>query len=244
MSATVVGKRRGSRRTVLARISVTCAIGALTGAVIGGAGGRLAMLVLRLTSDPSLHGRETDDGFTIGVISGATLFLVGLTAFLGVAGALVYAATRSWVPARLRPWAAAVVAGAVGGAEVIRPDGIDFTLLEPLPLAVAMYVALPAAYGAALSVLLERSFARPAPKGWPALLGLVLLTPFVLTGLRSPVEIALGGLALAAAFLFARSWLEAVWTSRPVTWLARAGILAVTALAVVVLIGDIADVLA
>jgi hypothetical protein len=242
MSATVVGKRRASWRTVLARISVTCAIGALTGAVIGGAGGRLAMLILRLTSDPSLHGRETDDGFTIGVISGATLFLVALTAFLGVAGALVYAATRSWVPARLRPWAAAVVAGAVGGAEVIRPDGIDFTLLEPLPLAVAMFVALPVAYGAALSVLLERSFARPAPKGWPALLGLVLLTPFVLTGLRAPI--ALGGLALAAAFLFARSWLEAVWTSRPLTWLARAGILAVTALAVVVLIGDIADVLA
>lgn len=239
-------RRRGaSRRTVLARISVTCAIGALTGAVIGGVGGRLAMFVLRLTSDPSLHGRETDDGFTIGVISGATLFLVGLTAFLGVAGALVYAATRSWVPARLRPWAAAAVAGAVGGAEVIRPDGIDFTLLEPLPLAVAMFVALPAAYGAAVSVLLERSFARPAPKGWPALLGLVLLTPFVLSGvLRPSVETVLGGVALAAAFLFARSWLEAVWTSRPVTWLARAGILAVTALAVVVLIGDIADVLA
>jgi hypothetical protein len=140
------------------------------------------------------------------------------------------------------PWAAAIVAGAVGGSAVIRPDGIDFTLLEPLPLAVAMFVVLPAAYGAALSGLLERSFARPAPKEWPALLGLVLLAPFVLTGLRSPV--ALVGLALAAAFLFARSWLEAVWTSRPVTWLARAGILAVTALAVVVLIGDIADVLA
>jgi hypothetical protein len=86
MSATVVGRRVGSWRTVLARISVTCAIGALTGAVIGGVGGRLAMFVLRLMSDPSLHGRETDDGFTIGVISGATLFLVGLTAFLGVAG--------------------------------------------------------------------------------------------------------------------------------------------------------------
>jgi hypothetical protein len=107
MSATVVGRRVGSWRTVLARISVTCAIGALTGAVIGGVGGRLAMFVLRLMSDPSLHGRETDDGFTIGVISGATLFLVGLTAFLGVAGALVYAATRSWVPARLRSWGAA-----------------------------------------------------------------------------------------------------------------------------------------
>ena len=128
---------------------------------------------------------------------------------------------------------------------MIRPDGIDFTLLEPLPLAVAMFVALPAAYGAAVSVLLERSFTRPAPKGWPALLGLVLLTPFVLSGvLRPSVETVLGGVALAAAFLFARSWLEAVWTSRPVTWLARAGILAVTALAVVVLIGDIADVLA
>jgi hypothetical protein len=243
MSATIAAQRGATRRTVLARISVTCAIGVLTGAVIGGAGGRLAMLVLRLTSDPSLHGRETDDGFTIGVISGATLVLVGLTAFLGVAGARIYSATRSWVPARLRPWTAAALAGAAGGAAVIRPDGLDYTLLEPLPLAVAMFVALPAAYGAALSLLLERSFARPAPKGWPSLLGLLLLTPFVPTGIRTPVEIALG-VALAVAFLFAPALVEAVWTSRPVTWLGRAGILIATAWAIVVLIEDVSDVLA
>jgi hypothetical protein len=52
--------------------------GFLAGVLIGGVGGRLAMLALRLTSDPSLHGVSTDDGFTIGRLSLQTLFLLGL----------------------------------------------------------------------------------------------------------------------------------------------------------------------
>ena len=57
--------------------------GFLAGVLIGGVGGRLAMLALRLTSDPSLNGVSTDDGFTIGRVSLQTLFLLGVTAGLG-----------------------------------------------------------------------------------------------------------------------------------------------------------------
>jgi hypothetical protein len=39
-------------------------------------GGRLAMLLLRLTSDPVLRGVSTDDGFTIGRFSAQTIFLL------------------------------------------------------------------------------------------------------------------------------------------------------------------------
>ena len=39
------------------------------------------MLMLRLTSDPTLRGLETDDGFVIGRFSGDTVFLLILTAF-------------------------------------------------------------------------------------------------------------------------------------------------------------------
>ena len=39
----------------------------MAGLLVGGVGGRVAMLLLRLTSDPRLRGLETDDGFTIGV---------------------------------------------------------------------------------------------------------------------------------------------------------------------------------
>ena len=41
-------------------------VGLVCGALIGGVGGRLAMFVLRVTSDGSLHGLQTDDDFTIG----------------------------------------------------------------------------------------------------------------------------------------------------------------------------------
>ena len=45
------------------------------------------MLLLRLTSDPALRGTQTDDGFTIGVFSTQTLFLLGVTAGLGSSAA-------------------------------------------------------------------------------------------------------------------------------------------------------------
>jgi len=63
--------------------------GFVAGVLIGGVGGRLAMLALRLTSDPSLHGVLTDDGFTIGRVSLETLFLLGVTAGLEVLQPLV-----------------------------------------------------------------------------------------------------------------------------------------------------------
>ncbi len=116
------------------RVSAGVVGGLLTGAVIGGVGGRLAMLVLRLTSDPSLRGMETDDGFIIGRFSGETGFLVFLTAAAGILGGLLYLIVRPWIQEQLRPWVMGVFGGIVGGALVIRPDGIDFTLLEPLTL--------------------------------------------------------------------------------------------------------------
>ncbi len=138
------------------RLSAAVGAGFLTGAAIGGVGGRLAMFVLRITSDPGLHGLKTDDDFTIGIFSAATLFLVFVTAAAGTVGGLVYLAVRAWFPGRARPWIFGALTGLVGGALVIRPGGIDFTLLEPLGLAVAMFIALPAAYGVAVSLLAER----------------------------------------------------------------------------------------
>src|SRR3954465_12519168 len=76
--------------------------GFLAGILIGGVGGRSAMLGLRLTPDPSLHGGLTDDGFTIGRVSAETLFLLGVTSGLGMAGGVFYLVVRRWIPARWR----------------------------------------------------------------------------------------------------------------------------------------------
>jgi hypothetical protein len=217
--------------------------GFLTGAVVGGIGGRLAMFVLRLTSDPSLHGLKTDDDFTIGIFSGATLFLVIVTAVLGLLGGLAYLVVRAWLPQPARPWLFGGLTGIVGGAQVIRPGGIDFTLLDPLGLAIAMFVALPAAYGVAVSLFAERLLAGDSAfrdsRVWIA--GLLLLLPLGLFGLVGLAVIA----ALVAAVLVGRAapQIAALWTSPPVTWLGRAGLAALATLAGVALVQDIVEIL-
>jgi len=225
------------------RLSAVAAAGFLTGAAIGGIGGRLAMLVLRLTSDSALRGLETDDGFTIGILSGATLFLVVLTAIAGTVGGLAYLAVRAWVPERARPWLFGALTGVVGGALVIRPDGIDFTLLEPLWLAVVMFVALPASYGVAVSLLAERFLASDSaftgPWAWIA--GPIALLPL---GIFGPAGLAVIALMVAAFFLNRSApQIGSLWTSAPVAWIGRAGLAAVAVVAAASLLRDVTEIL-
>lgn len=217
--------------------------GLVTGAVIGGIGGRLAMVVLRLTSDPALHGVETDDGFTIGSFTGSTIFLILLTAVAGVLGGLFYLIVRRWLPERWRPLLMAIFGGAVGGAIVVHPGGVDFTALDPLVLAIAMFIALPAIYGAALSVLVERLL-RPGswlqrPRVWFA--AVLPLIPLAALGPAALVLVVL----MVGLWAFARVAPAAreLWVSQPVTWLGRAGLLAATLWALVALTRDITQIL-
>ena len=77
------------------------------------------MFLLRLTSDPALRGAQTDDGFTIGVFSTETLFLLGVTAGLGILGGLFYLIVRGWIPGHWRVVVMTVYVGLVGGAGLI-----------------------------------------------------------------------------------------------------------------------------
>jgi hypothetical protein len=234
-------------RTGAARLSSAALIGFVTGATVGGVGGRIAMLVLRLTSNPSVLGLQSDDGFTIGVVSSETAFLVTATAFLGVVGAVVYLVIRPWIPSRLRPWASGIVAGVGGGAAVIRPDGIDFRLLSPVSLAVAMFIVLPAAYGFVLAVLVERRFQRPAGRRWHSFIGLALLIPLlplpITLGLRPSITFGVIVAVVVIWFLGRGAGLVSMWTSPAVTWLGRTAVAVLTGLAGSALIRDIFAVL-
>ena len=224
-------------------VAAAAVAGFFTGAVIGGIGGRLAMFVLRLTSDPSLHGLKTDDDFTIGIFSGETLFLVIVTTVLGIIGGLVYLVVRGWLPDCARPWLFGGLTGIVGGATVIRPGGIDFTLLDPLPLAVAMFIALPAVYGVAVSLLIERFLARDSvfSRSKVGIAGLVLLLPLALFG---PIGLAVGALIVAVVMLGRASpEIGSLWTSPPVAWIGRAGLTAVAVVWGVALVRDVIEVL-
>ena len=224
-------------------VSTAIGAGLLMGGLIGGVGGRLSMFVLRLTSAPSLHGVETDDGFTIGVFSGATLFLVIMTCVLGMLGGILYLVVRTWLPVAWRTGLTGVFGGIVGGTAVIRPGGIDFTLLDPLPLAIVMFVGLPAIYGVAMSRLVERRLnAEIEPRGWPAsLLGLV---PLVLLGFVGFVGLAVA-VVMSMLFVLHRAAPEvtALWRSTSVVWIGRAALLGVTGVAFAGLIRDVVQVL-
>lgn len=193
--------------------------GFVTGLLIGGMGGRTTMFLLRLTSDSALRGTQTDDGFTIGVFSTQTLFLLGVTAGLGILGGLFYLIVRGWIPERWRVVVMTVYVGLVGSAGLVSPDGVDFRELSPLPLAVAMFVAIAVAYGAVMPWLTERmlregSMMQRRPWAWIA--GLLPLSAANIVGILV--------LLLAMIVLLVRRsapiTIEA-WRSPITTWIGR-----------------------
>lgn len=137
-------------------VVVGAGAGAIAGFAVGGIGGRLAMLLLRVTSPDSVIGLTSDDGFEIGVVSRRTSELLLLMAGVGLVNGVLYAALRGSLPRRLRLplWTAG--AAALGGANIVHEEGVDFTLLEPATLAVVLFVLLPGAAGAVVVLLVER----------------------------------------------------------------------------------------
>jgi hypothetical protein len=212
----------------------------VAGALVGGVGGRLAMLLLRLTSESSLIGMTTDDGFRTGSFTAETFFLLTVTAIGGAVLGVAYVAARRWLPRSRRPAVAAVVLGAIGGAAIIDPEGLDFTVLDPLWLAVAMFIALPAAFGAALARGVERLLPWASDRGPSTFALLVPLLPIVLF----PVMAVLVGL-VALAWAALRRWPAAgrVWWSAPVTVAGRAVGIGATVFAAIVLAQDVAEIL-
>ncbi len=148
---------------VVEPLRVLVVAGIATGVVVAGVGSRLAMFLLRLTSPDRVIGVTSDDGFIIGrfTLSG-TYNLLHLGAVVGVIGAGAYWLVAPWLigPNWFRRLTVAAGSGAVVGSMLVHADGIDFTLLEPTWLAIGLFVALPAVFGAVLAVTVDR-VARP-----------------------------------------------------------------------------------
>ena len=220
--------------------------GGVLGFLIGGVGGRLAMFLLRVTSPDSVRGIESDDGFIIGQISLDTIQLLSSAVAFGIIGAFIY---RLLAPSlvgsrRVRSLVVAIAAGILFCVNVISPDGVDFTLLRPLWLAVLLFLAIPAAFGAAIVPLTER---WDAPDAWVngggrrrwVLLGLVLVAaPFGL-----PIYVFAFVLTLAWAYADRVPAVHQFRQSDAGLSLARAAWCAVVTLATVALVKDIADIL-
>jgi hypothetical protein len=241
-TGTVPGRRltRTTARDGLERLAVGTAVGTVAGLLIGGVAGRFAMFLLRLTSDSSLSGVRTDDDFRIGSFTTETIFLVVVAIVLGAALGGGYVGARRWLPSGHRPLVAAVALGAVGGAMIIEPGGVDFTLLDPLWLAVTLFVALPAAFGAALAWGVERLMPWVSARHPHVAILLLALLPAALFPPAAALLIVgtLGWVAL-------RRWPAAgrLWWSASVTTVGRAVAVGGIAFAGVLLARDVVEIL-
>ncbi len=117
--------------------------GLIAGVVIG-ALLRLAMLGLRVAQESAV-GLTSDDGFLIGQVTlSGTYALVVLGVGLGILGAAAYIAVAPFLlgPSWFRVATVGITAMLLGGAVVIRGDGIDFTALDT-ELAVGAFLVVP-----------------------------------------------------------------------------------------------------
>ena len=141
--------------------------GAVCGALVGGVLGRLAMRLLAVTSPDSALYRLTDDDAIVGEISVAgTLSLLAFTASIGAIGGLLYLWVARVLPATPRGRVAGfgLLTGTLGGALFVHGHGsFDYTVLRPVWLAVALFVALPSLFGVAVPLLVDT---LAGPRGW------------------------------------------------------------------------------
>ncbi len=164
MSGTVAAVERRLRENRLARhVALLGLATVVSGILIGGVGGRIVMRVSALAAGPEMGGRVTENGNRIGqfTIGGTLILIVFVGALGGVLASVVVVGSEPWLkwmgPARGLGFAVAVLA--VYG----QFDSIDFLILEPKTLNVAMFLALFVVFGLTITALFWL-FDRKLPK--------------------------------------------------------------------------------
>lgn len=221
------------------RLAAITLAGALLGAVVGGVVGRLTMMLLAVLN-PQATGVLSDDGFSIGQFTlDGSLQLLGASTQFGLIGAAVYAAVRGLMTGPRWFQVLSVSAGpaVVVGALLVHADGVDFTVLQPAWLSIALFVAIPAVYAGLLTVVAERwlradhwfATAR-LPRPLLPLLLWVVLAPLI------PVIVLVWA---TREWLLRQPRLRVAVTAPVVPWVARAGLTVVFVLALVDLLTDV-----
>lgn len=199
----------------------------------------MAMFLLRVTSDPSLNGRLTDDDFEIGAFTGSSIFLIALCTAAGVLGGLFYLVVRTWLPETRRMLLFGAFGGLVGGAAVVEPGGIDFTRVEPRPLSIALFILLPALYGMSVSFLAERFLTKKETRTST----LIAFLPLLGLAILGPVGLAVAVVAFIGWMLNFRLPVVTWWSSPWVTQLGRIGLAGIAAFCLLTLTLDITEIL-
>jgi hypothetical protein len=201
------------------------------------------MLILRLTSPDHVKGVTSDDGFTIGQVTlGGTYNLIVIGAAVGVIGAAAYVAVRRWLvgPLWLRRASVGATSGVLVGSMLVHADGVDFTVLEPLWLAVSLFVLLPVVVGVALAVVVDRV---SSPDSWTARGRARWALPVALVILVAPAiaVIAPVVLVMAGLLIVARALRQPLDDSALGRMAVRAGFAVIPALGLIALGQDLAE---
>jgi hypothetical protein len=151
------------------QFAVMFAAGTAAGVLAAGAGGRLVMRLLAVTS-PDAHGRITEADATIGdiTVGGTISVLLFGGVIAGVLSALLYVLVGSLLP---RGRAGGVTLGllllVLAGArfEPLRADNFDFNLLGPDWLSVLLFTGLAVFQGLLIWAVAGRLNLHPLPIG-------------------------------------------------------------------------------
>lgn len=141
-------------------VGAAIAAGAVSGVLVLGLVGRLVMRILAATSS-DVQGRLTEAGESIGEItSGGTIaFLIFVGLGGGIVSAFGYLVIRPWLPAKVGQAGllfAVLVIGTLGVGDALSPDNVDFDILTPRWLAVALIVATGFLFGTTFAALAAR----------------------------------------------------------------------------------------
>ena len=133
--------------------------GFVAGAIVGGAGSRIAMRIAGIAAGDALQGAETEAGFFVGEITAdGTVSLVILGGFVGALGGLLYLAARRWMAdaGRWRGLAFGALILAIYGSAIVERDNPDFHRFGPPLLNIATFASLFVFFGLLVAPLFER----------------------------------------------------------------------------------------
>jgi len=197
--------------------TVFIVIGTTTGVLVTGAGGRLAMRLLAITS-PDATGRFTEAQAIVGDITleGTVALLIFGALPAAFASAAVYLLAAPWLP-RGRwagPTFGAILLITIGPfIDPLRRENIDFDQVGPGWLSVLLFAALAVLQGTALAALagrLSRSLPLMGRRNWPVT-GALLLPAVVLFPIG--VVVAFGAL-VTTVFPWLLPWFLTLRASR------------------------------
>ena len=145
-----------TKNGVFRRVALLGVASVTSGVLVGGVLGRIVMRISALAAGPEMVGRVTENGNRVGefTIVGTIILIVLVGGLFGVAGSVMVVGSDPWLRwmGPLQGLGFGLVALAVSG-DGSPFNSVDFFILEPRALNVAMFVGLHFAFGFVVSGL-------------------------------------------------------------------------------------------